>query len=39
VLSFAVFVASFFARRVEWRDRTFRVGPKGEMTLDGDSAA
>lgn len=39
VLSFAVFVASFFTRRVEWRDRTFRVGPGGELTLDGDSRA
>ena len=39
VLSFAVFVASFFARRVEWRDRTFQVGPKGRLTLDGDSPA
>jgi ceramide glucosyltransferase len=39
VLSFAVFVASFFARKVEWRDRTFRVGPGGELTLDGDSRA
>ena len=37
LLSFAVFVASFFARRVEWRDRTFRVGPRGDLTLDGDS--
>jgi ceramide glucosyltransferase len=39
VLSFAVFVASFFARRVEWRDRTFQVGPNGRLTLDGDSPA
>jgi ceramide glucosyltransferase len=39
LLSFAVFVASFFARRVAWRDRTFRVGPGGELTLDGDSPA
>jgi ceramide glucosyltransferase len=39
VLSFAVFVASFFARRVAWRDRTFRVGPSGRITLDGDSPA
>ncbi|HUZ73574.1 MAG TPA: bacteriohopanetetrol glucosamine biosynthesis glycosyltransferase HpnI [Stellaceae bacterium] len=39
VLSFTVFVASFFARRVAWRDRTFRVSPSGEMTLDGDSPA
>jgi ceramide glucosyltransferase len=37
LLSFTVFVASFFARRVEWRDRTFRVGPRGDLTLDGDS--
>ncbi len=39
VLSFAVFVASFFTRKVEWRDRIFRVGPGGELTLDGDSRA
>ncbi|HXQ50885.1 MAG TPA: bacteriohopanetetrol glucosamine biosynthesis glycosyltransferase HpnI [Stellaceae bacterium] len=39
LLSFAVFVASFFARRVAWRDRTFRVGRGGELTLDGDSPA
>ncbi|HUK60035.1 MAG TPA: bacteriohopanetetrol glucosamine biosynthesis glycosyltransferase HpnI [Stellaceae bacterium] len=39
VLSFAVFVASFFTRRVEWRDRTFHVGRGGELTLDGDSRA
>jgi ceramide glucosyltransferase len=39
VLSFAVFIASFFARRVAWRDRTFRVGPNGRLTLDGDSPA
>ena len=39
VLSFAVFVASFFTHKVEWRDRTFRVGPGGELTLDGDSRA
>jgi ceramide glucosyltransferase len=39
LLSFAVFIASFFARRVAWRDRTFRVGPNGRLTLDGDSPA
>ena len=39
VLSFAVFVASFFARKVAWRDSTFRVGPKGQLILDGDSPA
>jgi len=37
LLSFAVFIASFFARTVAWRDRTFRVGPKGRLILDGDS--
>jgi ceramide glucosyltransferase len=39
LLSFAVFVASFFARRVAWRDRTFRLGPKGRLILDGDRPA
>jgi ceramide glucosyltransferase len=39
LLSFGVFLASFFARRVAWRDRTFRVGRRGELTLDGDSPA
>lgn len=31
VLSFAVFLASFFARNVAWRDRIFRVGPDGQL--------
>jgi ceramide glucosyltransferase len=39
LLSFAVFVASFFARKVAWRDRVFRIGSDGEMTLDGDRPA
>ena len=39
LLSFAVFVASFFARTVAWRDRTFRVGRKGRLILDGDRPA
>jgi ceramide glucosyltransferase len=39
LLSFAVFVASFFARKVAWRDRVFRVGSDGAMTLDGDRPA
>lgn len=39
LLSFAVFVASFFARTVAWRDRTFRIGPKGRLILDGDRPA
>jgi ceramide glucosyltransferase len=37
LLSFAVFVASFFVHRVAWRDRIFSVGPRGDLTLDGDS--
>jgi ceramide glucosyltransferase len=39
VLSFAVFIASFFTRRVAWRDQTFRIGPKGQLILDGDRPA
>ncbi len=35
-LSFAVFVASFFARTVFWRDQHFRVESSGRMTADGD---
>jgi ceramide glucosyltransferase len=30
-LSFVVFVASFFSRTVAWRDRTFRIGPDGQL--------
>lgn len=37
-LSFAVFVASFFGRTVFWRDQLFRVGPTGQMTIEGDKA-
>jgi ceramide glucosyltransferase len=39
LLSFAVFVASFFTRKVAWRNRIFRIGSDGEMTLDGDHPA
>ena len=39
LLSFAVFVASFFTRKVAWRDRTFRIGRDGQLILDGDSPA
>jgi ceramide glucosyltransferase len=35
-LSFAVFVASFFARTVSWRDEVFQVDASGRMTADGD---
>jgi ceramide glucosyltransferase len=31
-LSFAVFMASFFVRRVLWRDQRFEVAPDGRMT-------
>ena len=37
LLSFAVFVASFFGRRVAWRDREFRIGPSGQLMIDGQS--
>jgi ceramide glucosyltransferase len=37
-LSFAVFVASFFGRRVFWRDQLFQVEPSGRMSVDGDQA-
>ena len=37
LLSFAVFVASFFGRKVFWRDQNFHVEPSGRMTLvDGE---
>ena len=36
VLSFAVFVASFFGRSVFWRDQHFRVEPSGRMRVDGE---
>jgi ceramide glucosyltransferase len=38
ILSFAVFVASFFGRTVFWRDRVFRVEASGRMTAEGDQA-
>jgi ceramide glucosyltransferase len=31
VLSFKVFIATFFSRTVAWRDRTFRIGPDGQL--------
>lgn len=36
-LSFAVFIASFFARSVAWRDRRYRIARGGRLTPDGDS--
>jgi ceramide glucosyltransferase len=38
-LSFAVFVGSFCGRSVVWRDRLFRVGPGGQMSVEGDKPA
>ena len=38
LLSFAVFVASFFGRRISWRDQLFRVDASGRMTSEGDKA-
>jgi len=37
-LSFAVFVASFFAQSVAWRDRRYRIASGGRLILDGDSS-
>lgn len=37
LLSFGIFVASFFGRSVAWRDHKFRVSASGRMTLDGES--
>lgn len=39
LLSFGVFLASYFTRTVAWRDRKFRVDRQGQLTLEGDSAA
>jgi ceramide glucosyltransferase len=38
-LSFAIFVASFFGRKVFWRDQLFQVEPSGRMSFDGDQAS
>ncbi len=38
LLSFAVFVASFFGRKVAWRDQLFRIDASGRMTIEGDQA-
>jgi ceramide glucosyltransferase len=37
-VSFAVYAASFFGRRVAWRDEVFRVEASGRMIADGDKA-
>jgi len=39
LLSFGVFIASFFGRKIAWRDHKFRVGPDGELTeIEASSA-
>jgi ceramide glucosyltransferase len=37
-LSFTVFFASFFGRKVFWRDQHFQVAPSGRISVDGDQA-
>ena len=39
LLSFGVYLASYFTRTVAWRDRKFHVDRQGHLTLEGDSAA
>jgi ceramide glucosyltransferase len=37
-LSFVGLVASFMGQRVTWRDSSFQVGRRGELTVEGDSS-
>ena len=39
VLSFIVLVASFCGQRVTWRDHSFQVDQRGELTFEGDPLA
>jgi ceramide glucosyltransferase len=39
VLSFGAFIASFFVRTVAWRGQHLRIGPDGQLILEGDSPA
>lgn len=39
LLSFGVFIASFFVRTVAWRGHHFRIGPDGQLILEGESPA
>ena len=36
LLSFAVFVGSFFGRSVSWRDQLFRIEPSGRIIVERD---
>jgi ceramide glucosyltransferase len=38
LLSFAVFIGSFFGRTVSWRDQLFRIEPGGRIVVDGDGS-
>jgi ceramide glucosyltransferase len=38
LLSFAVFIGSFFGRSVSWRDQLFRIEPTGRIVVDGDGS-
>ena len=38
LLSFAVFIGSFFGRNVSWRDQLFRIEPTGRIVVDGDGS-
>jgi ceramide glucosyltransferase len=38
LLSFAVFIGSFFGRNVSWRDQLFRIEPSGRIMVDGDGS-
>lgn len=37
LLSFGVFIGSYFSRKVAWRNQTFHVSAKGQLTLDGET--
>jgi ceramide glucosyltransferase len=39
LLSFGVYLASYFTRTVAWRNRKFHVDRQGQLTLEGDPAA
>lgn len=36
VLSFAVYIVSFCGRSVSWRNHQFRIGPGGQLRVEGD---
>jgi ceramide glucosyltransferase len=38
LLSFAVFIGSFFGRSVSWRDQLFQIEPSGRIIVDGDGS-